>query len=44
MLIQGIDMELREVDGHIEVYQDNVFILSGDSIEEVLKELGKGII
>lgn len=39
MLIQEIDIELREVDGYIEVYQDNIFILSGDSIEEVLKEL-----
>lgn len=44
MLIQGIDMELKEVDGHIEVYQDNVFILSGDSIEEVLKELERVVI
>lgn len=39
MLIQEIDIELREVDEHIEAYMDNKFILSGDSIEEVLKEL-----
>ena len=42
MLIQGVDIELREIDEHIEAYQDNVFILSGDFIEEVLKELERG--
>lgn len=42
MLIQGIDIELREVDEHIEAYKDNMFILSGDSIEEVLRELERG--
>lgn len=41
MKICGVDVELREVDEHIEAYQDNKFILSGDSIEEVLKELEK---
>lgn len=39
MKICGVDIELREVDEHIEVYQGDTFILSGDSIEEVLKEL-----
>lgn len=32
-------MEFRNVNGHIEVYLDGVFLLSADTIAEAMREL-----
>lgn len=43
MKICGVDVELREVDEHIEAYQDNKFIFIWRFYRRGFKRAGKGV-